>query len=52
MSHVSNVTGYILPINEVAESAKQYGAVVAVDGSQALGLVPVKLKDNSARVIF
>ena len=33
MSHVSNVTGYILPINEVAESAKQYGAVVAVDGS-------------------
>lgn len=46
MSHVSNVTGYILPINEVAESAKQYGAVVAVDGSQALGLVPVKLKES------
>ena len=46
MSHVSNVTGYILPINELAESAKQYGAVVAVDGSQALGLVPVKLKES------
>lgn len=46
MSHVSNVTGYILPVDEVAESAKQYGAVVAVDGSQALGLVPVKLKES------
>lgn len=46
MSHVSNVTGYILPVYEVTESAKQYGAVVAVDGSQALGLVPVKLKES------
>lgn len=46
LSHVSNVTGYILPIDEITEYAKKYGAIVAVDGSQALGLVPVKLKDN------
>ena len=40
MTHVSNVTGCILPIEEIAAAAKEYGAVVTVDGSQALGLVP------------
>lgn len=44
MSHVSNVTGYILPIGEVATEAKAYDAMVIVDGAQALGLVPVSLK--------
>ena len=40
MSHVSNVTGYILPVERISAAAKRYGAVVIVDGSQALGLVP------------
>ena len=40
MSHVSNVTGYILPVERIAAAAKEYGATVVVDGSQALGLVP------------
>ena len=40
MSHVSNVTGYILPVERIASAAKAYGATVVVDGSQALGLVP------------
>lgn len=47
MSHVSNVTGYIIPWETVAEEAKQYGAVVVVDGSQAFGLVPVKLRNTA-----
>lgn len=40
MTHVSNVTGYILPVEQIAVAAKEYGAKVVVDGSQALGLVP------------
>ncbi len=44
MSHVSNVTGYILPVDEVGKMAKTYAAVIVVDGAQALGLVPVNLK--------
>ncbi len=40
MTHVSNVTGYILPIEEITAAVKEYGAVITVDGSQALGLVP------------
>lgn len=44
MTHVSNVTGYILPIQEVAKLAKEYDAITVVDGAQALGLVPVSLK--------
>lgn len=48
MSHVSNVTGYILPFPEIAEMAKSYGACVIIDGSQALGLVPVSLRQKGA----
>ena len=40
MTHVSNVTGCILPVEQIAAEAKEYGAIVVVDGSQALGLVP------------
>ena len=44
LSHVSNVTGCILPIQEVTQLAKEYGALVIVDGAQALGLIPITLK--------
>lgn len=43
MSHVSNVTGYILPIEKVAQTASKYEAVTIIDGSQSLCLVPFDL---------
>ena len=46
MSQVSNVTGYMIPWQTIAEEAKPYKAVVVVDGSQGLGLVPVQLKNT------
>ncbi len=46
MSHVSNVTGYILPVEELAVLAKEYEAIVIVDGAQALGLIPISLKTS------
>ena len=47
MTHVSNVTGCILPIEEIAATAKEYGAVVTVDGAQALGLVPFDMAQSA-----
>ena len=41
MSHVSNVTGYILPIKECHELAKPYNPINIVDCAQSLGLVEV-----------
>lgn len=50
ISHISNVTGYILPIKGICESAKKNNkyAVTVVDGCQALGLISRPLLDNNA----
>lgn len=50
MSHVSNVTGYVLPVKQVAAFAKEYGALVVVDGAQGLGLVPFCLRETDIDV--
>lgn len=46
MSHVSNVTGYILPIQECHELAKQYNPVNIVDCAQSLGLVAIDVQNE------
>ena len=46
MSQVSNVTGYIVPWEEIAREAQKYEPVVIMDGSQGFGLVPVQLKNT------
>lgn len=46
MSQVSNVTGYIVPWEEIAREAQKYEPVVIIDGSQGFGLVPVQLKNT------
>ena len=46
MTHVSNVTGCILPVEQIAAAAKEYGAIVVVDGSQALGPVPFDMSQS------
>lgn len=43
-SHVSNVTGYILPIKEMGEITKKYNGTFIVDGAQAFGLVDINMK--------
>lgn len=52
MSHVSNVTGYILPIKECSLLAKSYNSIVVVDCAQSLGVVNVDLKDEFLDVDF
>ena len=42
---MSNVLGLITPVVEIAALAKKYGATVLVDAAQAMGHLPVNLKD-------
>ena len=46
--HVSNVLGTINPVAEITQRAHQAGAVVLIDGTQAVPQVPVDLRDIGA----
>ena len=46
VNHISNVTGTILPVDEIFNAAKEYGAVNILDASQSLGLVPIDLSEQ------
>ena len=43
-THVSNVFGYILPIEQMAALCKQYGTPFIIDAAQSAGSLPVKMK--------
>jgi L-cysteine/cystine lyase len=45
LSHVTWATGARLPIGEIAELAHSRGALVAVDGAQSVGAVPVSVEE-------
>ena len=48
VGHVSNVTGTINPIADIVGRAHDSGAVVVVDGTQAVPQIPVDLSDLNA----
>lgn len=43
LSHVSHATGAVLPIAQIAQLAHARGALLAVDGAQAVGAIPVDM---------
>jgi L-cysteine/cystine lyase len=45
LSHVTWATGARLPIREVAELAHSRGVLVAVDGAQSVGAIPVSVEE-------
>ncbi len=45
LSHVTWATGARLPIREVADLAHARGALVAVDGAQSVGAIPVAVEE-------
>jgi len=47
-SHKSNVTGYASSVREVAKIAREYGALVIVDGAQSVPHMPLSVKDLGA----
>ena len=49
-THVSNVFGYILPVEEMASLCRGYGVPFVVDAAQSAGAIPVSLKKLGADV--
>ena len=45
VAHISNVLGTINPIREIARQAHDAGAIVVVDGTQAVPQIPVSLPE-------
>lgn len=41
---ISNVTGYILPVEEIVQMAKSFDSLVLLDTAQALGLIDIKVQ--------
>lgn len=50
-THISNVTGYILPVVEIFDLAKKYEAITVLDSAQSLGLIKVDAKRLNADLI-
>lgn len=48
----SNVTGYILPFDKIANMAKEYEAVVFVDAAQAAGNIKINLKETDIDILI
>ena len=48
MTHISNVTGYVLPVKAIADLAHNYKATVIVDCSQSMGLLDASLDSTGA----
>lgn len=44
-THISNVTGLILPYQIIFSEAKKYGAVTILDASQSLGLLSINMQE-------
>ncbi len=50
-THISNVTGYILPVKRIFEEAKKYGCINVLDTAQSMGLIEIKADQIGADII-
>lgn len=50
-THVSNVFGYILPLEEIAALCRARGVALIVDASQSAGLLPLSLRELDAAFV-
>lgn len=50
-THISNVTGYILPVESIFSEGKKYGSFNVLDTAQSLGLIPVDSRTTGADII-
>lgn len=52
LSQISNVTGYVLPYNEIFELSKKYNSINILDASQGYGIVPINNCENINYIVF
>lgn len=45
-THISNVTGYILPVEEIFAESKKYGSINVLDSAQSLGLLEYDVRNG------
>ena len=50
-THVSNVTGYILPVREIFNESKKYESITILDSAQSLGLIDVEPQKLKADIV-
>lgn len=50
-THVSNVFGYVLPIQEIAALCRSRNIPLIIDAAQSAGVLPVSLRESGARFI-
>ena len=50
-THVSNVFGYILPVEEMARLCRKYAVPFILDAAQSAGMLPVKMRQLGASFI-
>ncbi len=50
-THVSNVFGYVLPVEELAAMCRKRGVPFIVDAAQSAGALPISMKDLGAAFI-
>lgn len=50
-THVSNVFGYVLPVEEMARLCREYGVKFIIDAAQSAGVLPVHLRRLGASFI-
>lgn len=50
-THVSNVFGYILPVEEMCALCRKYGVPFIIDAAQSAGSMPINLRDLGADFI-
>ena len=48
---VSNVTGYMLPVERLTEMVHRHGGVVVIDAAQAAGLIPADLRKTAPDIV-
>lgn len=51
ITHISNVFGYILPIEKMAEICKKYAVPLIIDAAQSAGLLDISLRKTGADFI-
>ena len=52
ISHISNVTGYILPYEKIFELSSKYSSINLLDCSQSYGIEPIKDLTNINYIVF
>lgn len=50
-THVSNVTGYILPVQDIFQLAKEYDAITVMDAAQSAGCIDINASTLKADFI-